>query len=211
MDFDHFGEWRLIGNPLLEPESSRFISASVEFLKPWNNSSVTVYRNDLINMINGDHWLPDTTEERIRQYQNIASAYVYGLDFIMKQKISKGFWLSCGYSYVYSHDNQTGVLLYGTTRNSGNFAADYNFRKKNYSITTRIFCKLIGEKFYDNDTPKDKPYANWRITVSQEYKWLRFTTGLDNVFNVIYPYNYDFISSGRRFFVGLNIDLGKIR
>ena len=72
----------------------------------------------------------------------------------------------------------------------------------------------MGEKFYEI-TPegnyRDRAYSSWRITVSQEYKWVRLSTGLDNVFNVIIPQNLDFISPGRRFFVGLNIDFGKIK
>jgi outer membrane receptor for ferrienterochelin and colicins len=212
MNFDHFGEWYIIGNTQLNPESSGFISGSVEFSKPRNNSSVTIYRNILSDMIT-DRWLPDSIQ-RTRQYQNIASASVYGIDFMSKQKISKGLWFSTGYSYVRSHDNQTGRQLYGTTKHSGNIAADYNFRKKNYSFTAQIYCKLMGEKFYEITTERsyrDRPYASWRITVSQEYRWLRISTGLDNIFNVIIPQNIDFISPGRRFFVGLNVDFGKIR
>lgn len=158
-----------------------------------------------------DRWLSDSVQ-LTRQYQNIASASVYGIDFISKQKICNGFWLSTGYSYVSSHDNQTHLQLYGTTRHSGNIAADYNFRKKDYAFTVQIFCKLMGEKFYEITTDgvdRDRPFSTWRVTVSQEYRWLRLSTGLDNVFNVIIPNNIDFISPGRRFFIGLNIDFGK--
>jgi outer membrane receptor for ferrienterochelin and colicins len=212
MNFDHFGEWYIIGNPQLKPESSRYVSGSVEFSKPWNNSSVTVYGNELSDMIT-DRWLPDTIQ-LTRQYQNIASASVYGIDFISKQKILNGLWLSMGYSYVHSHDNQTQLQLYGTTKNSGNIAVDYNFRKKNYSFTAQIYCKLMGEKFYEitaDGISHDRPYNTWRITLSQEYKWLRISAGLDNIFNVIIPQNLDFISPGRRFFVGMNVDFGKMR
>ena len=212
MNFDHFGEWYIIGNPQLKPESSKFISGSVEFSKPWNNSSVTVYRNELSNMIT-DRWLSDTVQ-LTRQYQNIASASVYGIDFLSKQKIFNGLWLSMGYSYVHSYDNETQLQLYGTTKNSGNIAADYNFRKKNYSFTAQIYCKLMGEKFYEitpDGISHDRPFSTWRITFSQEYKWLRISTGLDNIFNVIIPQNLDFISPGRRFFIGMNIDFGKIK
>jgi outer membrane receptor for ferrienterochelin and colicins len=212
MNFDHFGEWYIIGNTQLKPESSKYISGSVEFSKPWNNSSVTIYRNVLSDMIT-DRWLPDSVQ-LTRQYQNIASASVYGIDFISKQKICNGLWLSTGYSYVHSHDNQTGLQLYGTTRHSGNIAADYNFRKKNYSFTAQIYCKLMGEKFYEittEGTYRDRPYSTWRITISQEYRWLRISTGVDNIFNLIIPQNINFISPGRRFFIGLNLDFGKIR
>ena len=86
MNFDHFGEWFIVGNTQLKPESSKYISGSAEFSKPRNNSSVTFYRNDLKNMIT-DRWLSDSEHpEQTRQYQNIASAYVYGIDFISKQK-----------------------------------------------------------------------------------------------------------------------------
>jgi outer membrane receptor for ferrienterochelin and colicin len=160
-----------------------------------------------------DRWLPDSVQ-MTRQYQNVASASVYGIDFISKQKIFNGFWISSGYSYVHSHDNQTGLQLYGTTKNSGNISADYNFRKKNYSLTAQIYCKLMGEKFYEITTDaiyRDRPYSSWRVIVSQEYKWLRISTGVDNLFNVIIPQNINFISPGRRFFIGLNVDFGKIR
>ena len=205
------GEWYIIGNPDLKPESSVYTSGSVEFSKPWNNSSVTIYRNLLSNMIT-DRWID--TLQQTRQYQNVASAKVYGIDFISKQKIFKGLWLSTGYSYVHSYDNETHLQLYGTTKHSGNISADYNFRKKGYSFTAQVHCKLMGEKFYeitDDSLYLDIPYRNWRITVSQEYRWLRLTTGVDNLFNLIIPRNLDFISPGRRFFIGINIDFGKIR
>ncbi len=212
MNFDHFGEWYIIGNTQLKPESSRYISGSVEFSKPWNNSSVTVYRNGITNMIT-DRWLTDSVQ-LTRQYQNVASASVYGIDFLSKQKICNGLWLSTGYSYVNSHDDQTGLQLYGTTKHSGNITADYNFRKNNYYFSAQVYGKLMGGKFYeitDEEIYSDKPYSSWRFTVSQEYKWLRLSTGLDNIFNVIIPQNIDFISPGRRLFIGLNIDFRKIR
>jgi len=211
LNFDHFGEWYIIGNPELEPESSRYISGSVEFSKPWNNSSVTIYRNALTDMIT-DRWLPDSVQ-MTRQYQNIASASVSGIDILSKQHIWKGLWLSTGYSYVQSHDNETDLQLYGTTKHSGNISADYNFRKKRYSFKAQIYGKLMGEKFYeitDEKIYRDMPYSSWRITFSQEYKWIRLSTGVDNVFDVVKPENINFISPGRRFFVGLNLDFGKL-
>ena len=211
MYFDHFGEWYIIGNPQLKPESSRYVSGSVEYSKPWNNSSITVYRNVLTNMIT-DRWIDST--QLTRQYENVASASVWGIDLISKQKIFGGFWLSAGYSYVNSHDNVTQLQLYGSTKNSGNVSAEYNFRKKDYSFTALLNCKMMGQKFYEitsTGTSQDRPYADWRITISQQYKWLHISTGLDNIFNVVIPRNIDFISPGRRFFVGLNVDFGKIK
>lgn len=212
MNFDHFGEWYLIGNAGLKPESSLYVSGSFEFIKPWNNSSVSVYYNSLSNMIT-DRWLADTTR-LTRQYGNVASASVSGIDFLSKQKIIKGLWLNAGYNYVRSHDNETGLQLYGTAKHSGTISSDYNFRKRNYSLTVQLLCKLTGEKFYeitDEGTDRDRPFSTWRLTISQEYKWLRVSTGVDNIFNLVLPQNNNYISPGRRFFIGFNIDFGKIR
>lgn len=212
MNFDHFGEWYIIGNKDLRPESSKYISGSAEYSVPWNNTTVNVYRNSLRDMIT-DRWLPDSVQ-MTRQYQNIASATVYGVDLMSKQKIVKGLWISAGYSYVNSHDNDTKLQLYGTTKHSGNISADYNLRKKKYSFTAQVYCKLMGEKFYEiteEKTFRDRPFSNWRVTLSQEYKWLRLSTGIDNVFNLVIPQNVDFISPGRRFFIGVNVDFNKIR
>ncbi len=210
MNFDHFGEWYIIGNTQLKPESSRYISGSVEFLKPWNNSSVTVYRNSLTDMIT-DRWLTDSVQ-LTRQYQNIASASVFGIDVLSKQKLFGGLWISTGYSFVNSYDDQTGLQLYGTTKHSGNISLDYNYRKRYYALTARVYCKIMGEKFYEiteEGTFIDKPYSSFRFTVSQEYKWIRITTGVDNVFNLVLPDNINFISPGRRFFIGINLDFSK--
>ncbi len=212
MNFDHFGEWYIVGNTDLKPESSRYVSGSVEFSKPWNNTSFTAYSNKLSNMIT-DRWLPDTVR-LTRQYQNVASASVYGFDLISKQKLINNFWVNAGYSYVHSTDNQSGLQLYGTAKHSGNVSADYIFRKKEYSLTTQLYCKIMGEKFYevtDQGASFDKPYTTWRLTITQEFKWLRFSTGVDNIFNVIMPENLDLISLGRCFFVGINIDFSKLR
>jgi outer membrane receptor for ferrienterochelin and colicins len=212
MNFDHFGEWYIIGNTSLKPESSRYVSGSVEFSKPLNNTSLTIYNNELTNMIT-DRWLPDSVQ-LTRQYQNVANASVYGIDFISKQNICKGLWLSTGYSYVHSRDNQTGLQLYGTTKHSGNIAVDYQYRKKEYSFTAQIYCKLMGEKFYEitpEGPSRDRPYSSWKLTISQEYRWFRISAGLDNIFNITIPQNLDFISPGRRFFVGINVDFGKIK
>jgi outer membrane receptor for ferrienterochelin and colicins len=212
MYFDHFGEWYIIGNPDLIPETSKYISGSAEFLKPWNNSSVSFYRNELKNMIT-DRWLTDSLQ-LTRQYENIASASVYGIDLIIKQKITRGLWMSAGYSYVHSRDNETGLQLYGTAKHSGNFSLDYNLRKKNHSFTVQLYCKVVGEKFYEvtsEGESVDKPYNSWRLTLSEEYKWIRFSAGIDNIFDLVLPYNYDFISPGRRLFIGMNIDFGKIK
>lgn len=212
MNFDHFGEWYIIGNRDLKPEKSRYVSASAEFSSVFNNSSVTVYSNRLTDMIT-DRWLPDTVQ-LTRQYQNIASASVWGVDITTKQMITRNLWFSAGYSLVNSHDNQTGLQLYGTSRHSGSFSLDYNKRKTDRGFSAQLFCKLMGKKFYeitDQGESHDRPFSTWRLTFSQDYKWIRVSAGIDNLFNLIIPQNLDYISPGRRFFVGMNIDFGKIR
>ncbi len=212
--FDHFGEFLVEGNPQLKPESSKYISGSIEFSKPWNNSSVSIYRNLLSDMITERIIIIPDAVETTYQYENVASASVNGIDLLSKQKVFKGVWLSVGYTYVHALDKETGLQLYNTAKHSGNISLDYNFKKKNYSFTAQVHCQLMGERIYlnaDGTTGYDRPFSNWRFTISQEYKWLRISTGLDNIFGIVIPNNYDFISPGRRFFVGMNIDFGKIR
>ena len=212
--FDHFGEFNVEGYPQLKPESSKYISGSIEFTKPWNNSSVTVYRNVLSDMITTNLISVPGAVESTYLYGNVANASVNGIDLLSKQKIFKGVWLNAGYSYVHALDNETGLQLFGTAKHSGKVSVDYNFKKKYYSFTAQLNCQLMGERIYqdaDGSTKYDRPFSNWRFTISQEYKWLRISAGLDNMFGVVIPGNYDFISPGRRFFVGMNIDFGKIK
>ena len=82
--FDHFGQFSVQGYPELKPESSKYISGSIEFSKPWNNSSVTIYRNVLSDMIT-THLIsvPDAVEPTYL-YGNVASASVNGIDIIIE-------------------------------------------------------------------------------------------------------------------------------
>lgn len=212
--FDHFGEFLVKGNPQLKPETSNYISGSVEFSKPWNNSSITIYRNVLSDMIT--ERVIDTPDagETTYTYENVASAAVNGIDLISKQKIAGGLWITAGYSFVHAIDKETGLQLFNTIKNSGNVSADYNFKRKDYSFSAQLYCKLMGERVYldaDGLTKYDRPFSNWRLTISQGYRWLRISTGLDNIFGVVIPGNYDFISPGRMFFVGMNIDFGQLK
>jgi hypothetical protein len=122
--------------------------------------------------------------------------------------------MTVGYSYVHSRDNETHNQLHGTAKNSGNISVDYNFNKKNYSFSAQLYCQLVSARLFldaDGLDAYDRAYSSWRFTISQGYKWFRISTGLDNIFGVVIPNNYDFISPGRRFFVGVNVDFGKIR
>jgi outer membrane receptor for ferrienterochelin and colicins len=213
-NFDHFGEFMVLGNPDLKPETSKYISGSIEFNRPWNNSSITVYKNLLSNVIIDQILsLPDSIITT-HKYENVSSADVYGVDLALKQKITGQLWINAGYSYVHSRDDLSGFQLYGTTKHSGNISADYTLRKKNHTYAAQLYCRLMGKKFYldpEGFATNDRPYSTWRLTLSHEYKWLRLSAGLDNVFGVVIPRNIDFISPGRRFFAGMNIDFGKIR
>ncbi len=212
MNFDHFGEWYIIGNKNLRPESSIYVSGSAELLKPWNNSSITLYKNGLSDMIT-DRWLSDSVQ-LTRQYQNVSSASVFGIDILSRQLIFSGLWISAGYSFVQSYDKQLNLQLYGTTKHSGNISLDYNLRRRNYALSAQVYCKLMGEKFYeitDEGTFLDRPYSSFKITISQEYKWMTISIGVDNLLGVVIPQNINFISPGRRLFVGLNLDFGEFR
>lgn len=212
MDFDHFGMFFIKGNEDLKPETSNYYSLSFEYLGSFMNSSISLFRNELDDMI---ATVQDINNPNVQNYKNVANALTQGFDLLWKFKLPAGFSLTGGYSFLDTEDKTTGLELYGTSRHSGVFRFGYSYNSKNYSLSLNLHSKLSGTKVFessDNQGNIDKieraGYALWKLTASQIlFKNYSLTLGVDNLFDYTDNVHFTVTTPGRRYFAYININL----
>ncbi|MDP8238795.1 MAG: TonB-dependent receptor [Candidatus Hatepunaea meridiana] len=211
MDFDHFGMFRIYGNPDLKPETSHYFSGSVEYSKPRINASVSMYCNELKNMIQE---LESPDEEKVINYRNVGRVSIFGMDVLVKRKLRFGFSIGGGYSFVDTKDNDTGLELGGVIRHSGRVKLEYAYTRNQYDLTVNLQGKLTGRRYYEyiidetgavrNDNLA--PYALWKLTVIHRlFSTVDLTLGIDNLFDYTDRLEFSTLDPGRRYFASLNI------
>jgi outer membrane receptor for ferrienterochelin and colicins len=215
-DFD-LGFLYFKGNKNLIPETSRYTSMSAEFLDPNINVSINLYNNHLKDMI--FDVLIDGTDNGFT-YVNLKKANIYGIDQVFRVKLLRDFILNGGYSYTYALDMTTGSELTGFSKHSGNVGLEYIQRFKDYffniSLNGRLYSKTVFRNyiedtyvFYDDTYPA---YSLWKIVAVQEFfnSSLRFTCGVDNLFDYRNLTDLININPGRRYFLSINISCEKL-
>ena len=210
------------GDENLKPETNDYVSFSTEYTKDWLNTSVTLYKNWLVNKIDGV-W---NAAHDIYQYRNVNSADLSGVEFAAKIKMMKHFMLSGAYSFL--HDQRpVGELVSQASPHTGNIKLAYHFTRKKYELNVNISANIIGAKDYiekeaimyrgvevEGEYPVHfDAYSIWRFAVNQKFlNGINLTLGVDNIFD----YTADVISfntsttPGRIAFVSLKMNLDKL-
>ena len=223
MNWDHLGMFTIQGNENLRPETNNYFSGSVELLKSRFNTSINVYKNYFNNKIEGQ-WEEDQT---IYQYQNVSKSSLFGIDYLLKAKLSKSFIFRGGYSYVNDKNRNEGVRLSAVSPHTANLQLAYTFSKPRYSLTASITGKYTGAKVfnvldeleYRGDTIEAyykvhyNDYSIWRLTLSQQfYNSVNLVLGVDNLFDYtagMITFNSS-ITPGRRYFASLSVGIEKL-
>lgn len=225
-----------LGNVDLKPEKSRYYNLSIEFVESWLNASISVYRNDLSNMINkkdldeNSPLIPDDTKaEKFILYSNIAEARTQGVDFNFNSYIGHGFTLGGGYSYVDAKDLETDNRINRTGRNYANIRLAYDKEWDSYAMNLTITGKYQDGKFYSYTSSKGKQYEGttpefniWRLSTNHRFYShknlnLNLTAGIDNIFDYVEKdpmktsrsLYYGTLTPGRTFFFGIKIEFTK--
>lgn len=194
-----------VGNTDLKPEKSKYYNLSVEFVKSWLNASISIYRNNISDMINkkiiadpsnidlvGNHDL----SKDVYLYSNISKARAQGIDFSFNSYIGHGFTLGGGYSYVDSRDLETERNINRTAHNYANARIAYDLNLNKYSLNITLSSKYQGGKFYGYESKgkyilgKTSDYNIFRLSTQHRFYSFKkvvinLTAGIDNIFNYI--------------------------
>lgn len=202
-----------IGNTNLDPQTSNYYSANVEYRGRNFTASVTGYINKLDNMIalvnvsSGEipagittAYLGDgSTNVQARMYKNMDNARTSGLDFTLSYKVMKGLTLNAAYSYLdtkaHLYDEKTDrmntVVIDGTAHHKWNASAMYSHTfSPRYAIGVSLSTRGSSTRYYQNNG-NGKAYQIWRLNTTHDLgkrdKMLayRIEVGVDNIFNFV--------------------------
>lgn len=214
-DFD-LGFIVVKGNEDLVPEKSFYSSLAAEYLTGNTNISLVSYNNSLKNMIRE---YPIEGAPNQYTYQNFTNVNIYGIDILLRTKLSDNYTISSGYSYTRALDKESGEQLKDVSKHAATFSLDYFKRMESYTLGINLNGKIYGKKDFINQDEITglffddvyNTYSIWKFSVMNKFyrDMINLTIGIDNIFN--YKTNIDIISiePGRRFFILLIFSLKK--
>ena len=209
-----------LGNKSLDPQSSNYWSANVEYRGKRLTASVTGYYNSLDNMIAlinvpvseipvgiTTAYLGDGSNDVVtRMYKNMEDAKTYGLDINLSYKILEGLSFTGSYSYldtdahVYntSSNNLVKTVIDGMAHHKWSAGLSYNHRfAAVYRLGANLSTRGSSKRYYQNNGD-GKAFQLWRLSTTHDLGHAdrllsyRIELGVDNIFNYVdrTPYDY---------------------
>ena len=225
-----------LGNIDLKPQTSRYVSAGVEFTNSFLSISASGYYNRLHNMITlvtiprseaPADLIVTYDPARVRKYKNMDEATTAGLDVTAKWSPASWLTVAAGYSYLftdaYLYDDEDEcmkkVIIDGTANHRGTVSAVWNHQwaRNDYRLAIGVFGRLQSERYYQEDG-NGKGYNLWKINTSHRFtlgpKWkFEVNAGIDNVFDYFettyHGLHYGTTTPGRTYYVSLNVIFGQ--
>jgi len=210
-----------LGNTDLDPQTSDYFSAGIDYFNDFLSVNVSVYDNRVDDLIDYKT-IPLTDEaeangiDRIRQHYNVEEARTKGLDVLFDVKLPYGFTAGGGYSYVDARNETDDERLRYVAQNYANVRFMYNHKWDKQALNIGLFGRYQDEKY--TYYGKADGYQHWRLTARQDfYQFNDFTlalsAGIDNLFDEVddSPFKTPIGTNnpGRTFFVSLNINFAK--
>ena len=224
-----------LGNSDLDPQTSRYLTAGIEYNGKNFSMSVTGYYNKLKNMITlvtvprseaPSDLLVTYDPARVRMYKNMDKAETAGIDVSMKYTPVKSLSFTAGYSYLYTdaymyndkEETIENITIDGTAKHRGTVSGVWNHRfAPLYKLAVGIYGRMQSKRYYQDDGD-GKAYNLWKINTSHLFNvgkfWkLNVNAGIDNIFDyketTYHGLHYGTTTPGRTYYVSLNVSFGK--
>jgi len=216
MSFSPVPVIEIYGNPDLIPETASYYTFSAEYSKSILNASVSVYQNNIKNMITE---VQDLVDPRIWVYNNINSVSVSGFDFNLRAKLKYGFSVNASYSYTDSEDKTSGSQMLGSSKNNAGLMIQHKFSREKYNLSVNLKAQYKGEVPFEemDDITGDvnsklyEAHTIWNLTTVQKiYSGIFLTLGVNNIFDTLEYENIMNLNPGRTYFAGLRINIHQL-
>ena len=202
-----------LGNTRLNPQTSNYWSANMEYRGDRLTASVTGYINKLDNMIAlvnipvGEipagvttAYLGDGSNNvQARMYKNMDDARTCGLDFTFSYRITKELSLTSAYSYLdtdahlydASTDCMKTVVIDGMAHHKWSASVMYSHAfSKIYKLGMNLSTRGSSKRYYENNG-NGQAFQIWRINTTHDLGQqgnlliYRLELGIDNIFNYV--------------------------
>ena len=181
-----------IGNLNLNPQSSNYYSANVEYRGSKLTASVTGYVNkldDMIALVNVSEgeipagvttaYMGDgSSKVQARMYKNMDDARTTGVDVTLSYKVMKDLTLNAAYSYLDTKahlydeqkDRMNTVVIDGTAHHKWSASAVFSHTfSPVYKLGVSLSARGSSKRFYENNG-NGKGYQIWRINTTHDFQ-----------------------------------------
>lgn len=203
-----------LGNTKLDPQTSNYWSANLEYRGDKLTASVTGYINKLDNMIAlvnvpvGEipagittAYMGDGSDNvQARMYKNMDDARTCGVDVTLGYKFTKELSMTAAYSYLDTEanlydagtDQMKTVVIDGMAHHKWNASVMYNHAfSKIYKLGVNLSTRGSSKRYYENNGD-GRAYQLWRINTTHDFQVssfkiasFRLEAGIDNIFNYV--------------------------
>ena len=218
MDFNPAPVIWINGNPDLKPETAHYYTLSAEYSKSIFNTSISLYQNNIENMIT-EFEVNRINNIRYYVYDNINSVKITGLDFVLRAKLNYGFSINGSYSYTDSDDETSGSQMLKPSKHNGAVMVQYKLNKHRYGLTVNLRGNYYGKTPYNEmheitgeiTSKVYEPHTIFKLTTTHRlFSGALLTAGIDNIFDYVQSDNILSLNPGRRYFVGLIVNIHKL-
>ena len=209
----------LVGYEGLKPETSKYTSLSAEYTRRGVSFSVSLYNNDIADMIteNLDEYTVKPGGIIEYAYRNYDHVRLKGVDVLLKTKVARNLLVSGTVTFSEKYDEVADKAFDNVRNFTGKFNADYNLNTCCYNLDLNLQSNYYGAKsiyLMDEKTHQTRKvdlesFSLWKLTSTHTFKSNYFVkAGLDNIFNFKDKSGgYNHGTPGRVFFAGVGIHL----
>ncbi|MCX6239963.1 MAG: TonB-dependent receptor [Bacteroidia bacterium] len=218
MDFNIPGApIKIIGNQILKPENSNYLSLSAEYSHANFSASVIGQYNDLNNLITEVFSSANTNiPPFVYQYQNITKAEMLNMEVLLNYRPVPQIKISGGYTWTkpLTSRSEDAIDRFEARQHSAVMTGEYSALSGKYRPTITLQGKYYGDANItwtnnrgQNSKVKLSEYFNWKLTTLHRItRWASATAGIDNLFNYTDPRYFTSMSPGRRLFAGVKFN-----
>lgn len=200
---------RILGNADLEPERSESFSVSLEHDTDLGQASVTIFHNDITDLIdlrcieNCPPGEPPAGENEIRTYTNVDAATTQGFELAYSAQLTPSALVRANYTYLETENEQTGEALEKRPRNRFNLSlllspwegGELNLRSE-----------YTGSQLRGTEWTQDYTQFHLGLTQNISAQW-QIQTGINNITDqrlADIDSNYNNDIRGRYYYVAAN-------
>ena len=209
----------LVGFEGLKPETSNYASLSAEYTRSGVSFSVSVYRNEISDMIseNLDQYTVKPGGIIEYAYRNYDKVLIKGTDIMLKTKIIDNLYLNSMVTFSKKYDQIQNKEFENVRNFTGKFNLDYSPNLRIYDLGINLQSNFYGGKtinLMDETTHKIqavdlKSYSLWKLTTTHTFKSSYYVRlGMDNIFDFTDTSGgYNNGTPGRTLFFAIGLNL----
>jgi len=187
IDWNHqqFG-YRILGNPDLEPEQSKGITAGVDYYHPIKyQASLFFYHNQFSNMI-----VDSLLQAGVFTYVNVDKVNYSGMEMKVRWSINSTWLSSWSYTYSINRNAKTSEIIPNLPNHSGTIRFTYKHPRRKWtgSLKTKVVAGYSVDEFIvltqQMELSRRSGYVMLDMDGHYNVKpWLKISAGMKNVLN----------------------------